>query len=85
MLSQFTSMHWRTSLETESKNRTEGEGGFFSWRVLLALLFCAGACAITTGTLPATAGKLAFLHPEVPSKLFSQNTDVFQGTSARQN
>src|SRR5215211_1336343 len=53
-------MHWRTSLETESKNRA---GGFFSWPVLIPLLLCAGACAITTGTL------LAFLRPEVPAKL----------------
>jgi hypothetical protein len=44
-------------------NRTGDEGGFFSWRVLIALLLCTGACAITTGTL------LAFLRPEVPAKL----------------
>jgi hypothetical protein len=50
-------------LETETKNRTGGEGGFLSRRVLIALLLCASACAITTGTL------LAFLRPEVPAKL----------------
>jgi hypothetical protein len=50
-------------METESKNRTGGEGAFCSSRVLIALLLCAGACAITTGTL------LAFLRPEVPAKL----------------
>src|SRR6476620_1877790 len=56
-------MRWRTSLETETKNRTGGEGAFFSSRVLIALLLlCASACVITTGTL------LAFLRPEVPAK-----------------
>jgi hypothetical protein len=48
---------------TENKDRTGREGGFFSWRVLIALLLRAGACAITIGTL------LAFLRPEVPPKL----------------
>jgi hypothetical protein len=56
-------MRWRTSLETESKNRTEREGGFFRWRVLIALLLCSAACAVTTETL------LAFLRPEVPAKV----------------
>src|SRR4029077_4913264 len=56
-------MRWRISLITESKNRTGNEGGFFSWRFLRGLFLCAGACAITTGTL------LAFLRSEVPAKL----------------
>ena len=63
-------MHWRTSLKTKSKNRTGDDHGFFSWRVLRALLLCAGACAITTGTL------FAFLRPEMPAKL-SHSTLTF--------
>jgi hypothetical protein len=70
-------MHWRTSLKTESKNRTGDESGFFSWRVLRALLLCAGACAITTGTL------LAFLRHEVPAKL-SRRTLTFTERGAYQ-
>ncbi|PYI47463.1 MAG: hypothetical protein DMF10_06605 [Verrucomicrobia bacterium] len=50
-------------METESNNRTEREGGFFSLRVLTALFLCAAACAIATGT------SLAFLRPEVPTKV----------------
>jgi len=49
-------------MKTDIKNRTGNEGGFFSW-VLLRLLLCAGACAITTGTL------LAILRPEMSAKL----------------
>ena len=56
-------MRWRISLKTNIKNRTGDECGFFSWRLLRALLVCAGAGAITTGTL------LAFLRPEIPAKL----------------
>jgi hypothetical protein len=50
-------------MEIKSKNRTKDKGGLFSWRVLIALPLCAGACAITTGTL------LAFLRPDVPAKV----------------
>src|SRR5213592_3235355 len=50
-------------METESNNRTGREGGFFSWRILTAVLLCSTACVITTGTL------LAFLRPDVPTKV----------------
>ena len=50
-------------METESNNRPGREGGFFSWRILTALLLCSAACVITTGTL------LAFLRPDVPTKV----------------
>src|ERR1043166_7809984 len=69
-------MRWRTSLETESKNRTEREGGLFGLRVLAGLL-CAAVCAITTGTL------LAFLRPDVPAKV-SHRTLTFADRVAYQ-
>jgi hypothetical protein len=37
-----------------------------SARVLIALLVCGAACSIVTGTLPTTAGKLAFFRTETP-------------------
>ena len=37
-----------------------------SARALIALLVCGVACSIATGTLPTTAGKLAFFRTETP-------------------
>jgi N-acetylneuraminic acid mutarotase len=47
--------------------RSLGEGGFFSLRILIALLLCGAACSIVTGKL------LAFLRSEAPGKV-SQRT-----------
>jgi hypothetical protein len=63
-------------MKNEIKNRTGNEGGYFSW-ALLGLLLCAGACAITTGTL------LATLRPEMPAKL-SHRTLTFSERVAYQ-
>src|SRR6266498_3907760 len=48
--------------------RRLGEGGFLNLRTLIGLLLCAAtACFILVVPLPATAGKLAFFHSEVPA------------------
>ena len=54
-------------------NKSLFESGFFSRRGLIALLLCAAtACSILIGTLPATAGKLAFFRPEAPTQVSSR-------------
>src|ERR1700757_2131259 len=70
-------MRWRTSLETESNNRSEREGGYFRLRILTALLLCSAACAITTATL------LAFVRPGAPAKV-SHRTLTFADRVAYQ-
>jgi len=45
-----------------------GEGGFFSVRLLVAVLLCgAVGCLVVAGTSSATAGKVAPLHSEAPA------------------
>jgi hypothetical protein len=59
------------------KKKVAPQSCFSSLRPLLALLVCAAAvCSMVTGTLPATAGKLAFFRAEVPAKN-SQGTLTF--------
>jgi len=43
-------------------SEARGEGGFFTSRAVIALVLCAAACSIVTGTL------LAFLRSEAPAK-----------------
>jgi len=61
----------RRSLSTRRSftRRLVGKGGFFTPRVLLALLLCAAACSLVTGTLA------AFFHSETPN--VSQRTLTF--------
>ena len=60
------------------------QSGLFTPRALIALLVCAAAvCSILAGTLPATAGKLAFFRAEGPAKI-SQRTLTFQERVAYQ-
>ena len=40
-----------------------------SARALIVLLVCGAACSIVTGTLPTTAGKLAFFRTETPARV----------------
>jgi N-acetylneuraminic acid mutarotase len=50
--------------------KSKSQSAFSGPRTLIALLLCAAtACLILTGTLPATAGKLAFLRPDVTAKV----------------
>jgi N-acetylneuraminic acid mutarotase len=66
------------SISRNVVRRPVGEGGFSGPRTLIALLLCAAtACSILTGTLPATAGKLAFFRPDVPTKV-SNRTLTFE-------
>ncbi len=54
-------------------NKSLFKSCFFSGRGLIALLLCAAAaCSILIGTLPATAGKLAFFRPEAPTQVSSR-------------
>ena len=54
-------------------NKSLFKSCFFSGRGLIALLLCAAAaCSILIGTLPATAGKLAFFRPEAPPQVSSR-------------
>ena len=59
----------KNSAQSAPARRSLGEGGFLSLRALLALALCAiTTCLIANGTLPTTAGKLAFFGPESQSK-----------------
>src|SRR6266536_6094728 len=60
-----------SSTQLAPGRRSLGEGGFFSPRVVIALLISAVTCSIVTGTL------LAFLHPQAPSNA-SQRTLTFE-------
>jgi len=54
-----------TASQSGPARRSLGEGGFFSSRLLIAVLLCAGVgCLVVAGTSPATAGKAAFLHSQ---------------------
>ena len=60
------------------KKKGTPQSGLSSLRPLLALLVCTAAvCSMVTGTLPGTAGKLAFFRPEAPANFF-QRTLTFE-------
>jgi len=59
------------------KKFTTSHSGFFSFRLLVAVLLCAGVCCLVmAGTSRATAGKAASLHSQVPVNV-SQRTLTF--------
>ena len=52
------------------RKQASSRSGFFSQRALIGLVFCAAACSVLTGSLP------AFLHSETPARS-SQRTLTF--------
>ena len=48
--------------------KSTSRSAFFNHRVSIVLVLSAVAASITAGTVPTTAGKLAFLRPEAPAK-----------------
>ena len=64
------------------KKRSRAHSGFFSLRILIALLLCGAACSILTG-IPLRAG-LAFFRSEAPANV-SQRTLTFTERVAYQH
>ena len=55
------------------KKSTASQSGFFSSRLLVAVLLCAGVgCLVMAGTSPGKAGKAASLHSEAPVNAFQR-------------
>ena len=61
--------------QIQMQKHSRSHSGFFSLRILIALLLCGAACFIVTG-IPLRAG-LAFFHSETPTTVSSQRTLTF--------
>src|SRR5438874_12290247 len=76
--SPSTLAHCKFSTRFSLARKLVGQGGFFSPRLLTALLFCATACLIAARTLP------AFFQGDAPAK-FSRQTLSFAERVAYQH